>query len=248
MRHDDAMPEEVTRPAAPTSPDERLLDAAGPKLTAQHADDPARLDRMRAELERGFHTLGHIDKGVSIFGSARTPRDDPEYELARETARALGREGFTIITGGGSGIMEAANRGAREAPVLSVGLNIELPFEQHLNPFVDIGIQFEHFFARKVMFVRYASAFVVFPGGYGTLDELFESLTLIQTGTIKHFPVLLIGASYWQGLVAWAADQLVSAGKIDEAELALLHVVDDPDEVCRIVVAAYGKQATARPC
>ncbi len=233
----------MTPPAEPTSADEQLLNCAGPKLLARHADDPARLNLMRAELDRGFRTLGTIQRGVSIFGSAHTSSDDPDYELARETAQALGREGFTIITGGGPGIMEAANRGAREAAVLSVGLNIELPFEQHLNPYVDVGLQFHHFFARKVMFVRYASAFVVFPGGYGTLDELFESLTLIQTGTIKHFPVLLVGSGYWQGLVDWTAGQLARTGKIDADELALLHVVDDPAEVCRIVVAAYEKQA-----
>jgi uncharacterized protein (TIGR00730 family) len=238
----------VIPPAAePTSADEQLLNCAGPRLLARHADDPARLDRMRAELERGFRLLGRIQRGVSVFGSARTPSDDPDYALACETARSLGREGFTIITGGGPGIMEAANKGAREAPTLSVGLNIQLPFEQHLNPYVDVSMRFEHFFARKVMFVRYASAFVVFPGGYGTLDELFESLTLIQTGTIKHFPVLLVGSAYWKGLVDWAAEQLVRTGKIEPAEHALLHVVDEPEEVCRIVGAAYEKQAAPVP-
>jgi uncharacterized protein (TIGR00730 family) len=242
------MTKEGRRPAAEaSSADEQLLDGAGPRLLARHAADPGRLDRIRAELERGFERLSHVDKGVSIFGSARTPTHDPDYQLARETAKALGREGFTIITGGGAGIMEAANLGAREAPTLSVGLNIQLPREQRLNAYIDLGIEFEHFFARKVMFVRYASAFVVFPGGDGTLDELFESLTLIQTGTIKHFPVLLVGADYWRGLVEWATEELVRTAKIDPAEHDLLHVVDDPDEVCRIVVTAYARQAAAAP-
>jgi uncharacterized protein (TIGR00730 family) len=210
-----------------------------------HETDPARLDRIRAELEQGFRTLGRIEQGVSIFGSARTPPSDPDYALARAVAAQLGRRGFTIITGGGPGIMEAANRGARDAGALSVGLNIRLPFEQHLNAFVDAGMTFEHFFARKLMFVRYASAFIVFPGGYGTLDELFEALTLIQTGTISHFPVLLVGSRYWRGLIEWASDQLVGTGKIERAEHDLLRVVDDPEEIVDAVRIAFDRQASA---
>jgi uncharacterized protein (TIGR00730 family) len=225
--------------------DEVLLDTAGPARDLLATDDPARLDAIRAELEMGFRALTGITKGVSIFGSARTPHDDPDYDRARRLAAALGREGFTIITGGGPGIMEAANRGARDAGTTSVGLNIELPFEQHLNPYLDISLQFDHFFARKVMFVRYASAFVVLPGGFGTLDELFESLTLIQTAKIRHFPVFLVGSSFWGGLRDWAADQLLATGKINEDELGLLHVTDDLDEVVRTIDAAYDRQVVA---
>jgi uncharacterized protein (TIGR00730 family) len=226
----------------PWSFDEELLDQAGPALGQLAADDPVRLDEIRAELERGFRAMTGITKGVSIFGSARTPEDDPEYDRARQLAAALGREGFTIITGGGPGIMEAANRGARDAGARSVGLNIELPFEQHLNPYLDLSLQFDHFFARKVMFVRYASAFVVLPGGFGTLDELFEALTLIQTAKIRHFPVFLVGADFWGGLVDWAAEQLVGTGKITAAELGLLRVTDDLDDVVRSIDHAYDRQ------
>ncbi len=214
------------------------------------AQDPARLDLIRREFERGFRALSHVDKGVSIFGSARTPRDHPDYQDARLVARDLGSNGFTIITGGGPGIMEAANLGARDAGALSVGLNIHLPFEQHLNPYVDLGLEFDHFYARKVMFVRYASAFVVFPGGYGTLDELFEALTLIQTSTISEFPVLLVGTSYWRGLIDWAREQLLDTGKVEPDEFDLMQLVDDPEEVCEAVVAAHEhqvQQLLARP-
>jgi uncharacterized protein (TIGR00730 family) len=189
--------------------------------------------------------MAGITKGVSIFGSARTPTSDPDYARARRLASGLGREGFTIISGGGPGIMEAANRGARDVGATSVGLNIELPFEQHLNPYLDISIEFQHFFARKVMFVRYASAFVVLPGGFGTLDELFESLTLIQTAKIQHFPVFLVGTSFWGGLRDWAADQLVGTGKINADELELLQVTDDLDEVVHAIDAAYDAQVAA---
>jgi uncharacterized protein (TIGR00730 family) len=237
-----------TAAAWPTATlDEELLNCAGPGLEEARDTDPERLDRIRAELERGFRTLGAVTQGVSIFGSARTPSNADDYQLARSTAHALGRRGFAVITGGGPGIMEAANRGAREAGAVSVGLNIKLPFEQRLNDYVDIGLTFEHFFARKVMFVRYASAFVVFPGGYGTLDELFESLTLIQTGTIRHFPVLLVGSAYWQGLVDWASDRLLTDGMIEQAELDLLRVIDDPHEIVDHVSAAFERQAAATP-
>ncbi len=226
----------------PWSFDEELLDQAGPVAGQLAQDDPVRLDAIRAELERGFRAMTGITRGVSIFGSARTPVDDAEYTRARELAAELGRAGFTIITGGGPGIMEAANRGARDVGARSVGLNIELPFEQHLNPYLDISLQFDHFFARKVMFVRYASAFVVMPGGFGTLDELFESLTLIQTAKIRHFPVVLVGCDFWSGLVDWAADRLVGSGKITSAELGLLHLTDDLDDVVRTIDHAYERQ------
>lgn len=225
--------------------DEELLDPAGAVRGLLTCDDPARLDAIRAELEMGFRAMNAVTKGVSIFGSARTPHDDPDYDRARRLAAALGREGFTIITGGGPGIMEAANRGARDVGATSVGLNIELPFEQFANGHLDISLDFHHFFARKVMFVRYASAFVVLPGGFGTLDELFESLTLIQTAKIRHFPVFLVGTSFWSGLRDWAADQLVATGKINEDELQLLRVTDDLDEVVREIDTAYDRQVKA---
>jgi uncharacterized protein (TIGR00730 family) len=222
--------------------DEELLEPAGPTRDLLAFDDPARLDAIRAELELGFRTLTGITKGVSVFGSARTPPDHPDYARARQLAAALGREGFTIITGGGPGIMEAANRGARDVGATSVGLNIALPFEQHLNPYLDISLQFEHFFARKVMFVRYASAFVVLPGGFGTLDEMFESLTLIQTAKIRHFPVLLVGTEFWTGLRDWIATTLAGSGKIDGDELALVRITDDLDDVVRTIDEAFDRQ------
>jgi len=179
---------------------------------------------------------------VTVFGSARTPPDHPHYELMREVGAALGRAGFAVITGGGPGVMEAANRGARDAGALSVGCNIELPREQRLNDYVDIRLRFRHFFARKVMFVRYACAFVIGPGGFGTLDELFESLTLIQTETIRHFPVILVGVDEWTGLLDWLRARALADHRIDASDLAWLEVVGDPDEVARIVVAAYERQ------
>ena len=172
-----------------------------------------------------------------MFGSARTPREHPDYALVREVAARLGRGGYAIITGGGPGLMEAANRGARDAGATSIGCNIELPREQALNDYLDIGMRFGHFFARKVMFVRYASAFVIAPGGFGTLDELFESLTLIQTATIRHFPVILIGDE-WDGLLAWLRERALADGRIAAGDLDLLKLADDPEEVCAIVDAA----------
>jgi uncharacterized protein (TIGR00730 family) len=239
METDETLAEFTTQP---WTPDEELLNPAGPGLCEIAAGDPQRLDDIRAEMARGFDALCDITQGVSIFGSARTPDEDEEYQHARELAAGLGRAGFTIITGGGPGIMEAANRGARDVGATSVGLNIVLPFEQKLNRYLDISLQFEHFFARKVMFVRYASAFVVFPGGFGTLDELFESLTLIQTGKIRHFPVILVGNSYWDGLLSWVQDRLVGTGKLTTEEADLLRVADDLDEVVRIISEAYAKQ------
>jgi uncharacterized protein (TIGR00730 family) len=244
MDDDDAQldhaPLEIT--TQPWTLDEELLSPAGPLRDKLATSDPVRLDAMRDELSMGFSALSGITQGVSIFGSARTPETDPDYERARGLAARLGERGFTIITGGGPGVMEAANRGARDAGAQSVGLNIELPFEQHLNPYLDISLQFDHFFARKIMFVRYASAFVVFPGGFGTLDEMFESLTLIQTGKIRHFPVILVGCEFWAGLHDWVRTQLVTTGKINDDELGLLHVTDDLDEVCATIIDAYEKQ------
>ena len=197
---------------------------------------------MLDELRTGFEALGHVGAAVSVFGSARTPEDHPEYALARETARLLGDAGFAIITGGGPGIMEAANRGAKESGAQSIGLNIELPFEQGLNDYVELGLEFHYFFTRKVMFVRYASGFVVFPGGFGTLDETFESLTLIQTGKVRHFPVILVGCDYWRGLVDWIRERMLPDGKISPEDMDLLTLTDDPAEVLRTMQEATHRQ------
>jgi len=218
----------------PATFDEELLEAEALEVQTLESDE-TRIARIDRELERGFDALAHVGPAVSVFGSARTPEGHPEYELARTTARMLGEGGFAIITGGGPGIMAAANRGAREADTISIGLDIELPHEEQTNRWVGIPLTFHYFFTRKVMFVRYASAFVVFPGGFGTLDELFESLTLIQTEKIHHFPVVLVGSRYWSGLLDWLRDPLVTRGKADAEDLDLMHVTDDPHEVLRIV-------------
>jgi hypothetical protein len=198
--------------------------------------DPWRVLRIQGEFVRGFDALADVGPAVTVFGSARTEPESPEYEAARETGRLLGRAGFTVITGGGPGIMEAANRGAREAGAPSVGLNIELPFEQKINEFVDRSIEFRYFFVRKTMLVKYSQAFLIFPGGFGTLDELFESLVLIQTGKIANFPVVLYGRAYWSGLVEWLGATMLAGGKISAADLHLIPIVDSPAEACRLVV------------
>jgi uncharacterized protein (TIGR00730 family) len=205
-------------------------------------EDEVRLDRIRMEIDAGFDALRDIDDGVSVFGSARIGEVHRWYELCRETAACLARHGFTVITGGGPGLMEAANRGAAEAGGLSVGLNIQLPMEQKLNPYVNRGLEFHYFFARKLMFVRYARAFVIFPGGFGTLDELFESLTLIQTHRIKHFPTILVGAEHWEPLLDWIDDHLEDDGLISPADKELLVTADTPDEVCDHVKRASSAQ------
>jgi uncharacterized protein (TIGR00730 family) len=229
-------------PRNPATLDEELLNPDSEAVVAPYSDAD-RVTRMGDELALGFKALREIGPAVSIFGSARVDERHPAYDLARRTARALGEAGFAIVTGGGPGVMEAANRGAREAGATSVGLNIDLPFEQPLNPYVDIGVQFHYFFARKVMFVRYASAFVVFPGGFGTLDELFESLTLIQTGKVRHFPVVLMQLSYWEGLLDWMRERLAGDAMIGPADLDLLRRSDDPAEVVEIVKAGASLQA-----
>ena len=231
----------------PRTADEELLCCLGPAFPALASSDPERLARIHTELAFGFDRLADVRHAVSIFGSARTPPEDPDYGRTRELARTLGHAGFAVITGGGPGIMEAANRGARDAGALSIGLNIELPFEQRMNAYVDRALVFRHFFVRKVMFVRYASAFIVLPGGFGTFDELFEALTLIQTGKIVHFPVVLFGSEYWTGLIRWLRAQAVGTGKISPSHLDLLHLSDDPGEVRDLVAAAYQRQARARP-
>jgi uncharacterized protein (TIGR00730 family) len=223
--------------------DQELLRAAGhPALVA---DDPRRVAHIAEEVRRGFDALAGVTKAVSIFGSARAARDGDEYQRARSVAAALGAEGFAIITGGGPGLMEAANRGARDAGVRSIGLNIELPTEQVPNPYLDTSLTFRHFFARKLMFVRYASAFVVLPGGFGTIDELFEALTLMQTGKIENFPVVLVGADYWGGLIDWM--QTTGLGRtVDDDDLALFHLTEDPAQVCEVVSAGHAAQESQR--
>jgi hypothetical protein len=190
------------------------------------------------EFVEGFDTLSDVRNAVSIFGSARTKADDPYYEKAVETARLLARQGVPIITGGGPGIMEAANRGAQEGNGLSIGCNIELPFEQGTNPYVERSINFRYFFVRKTMFVKYSTAFIVFPGGFGTMDELFEALTLIQTGKVTMFPVVLFGREYWHGMIQWLEDRVVGEGKVDAKDLELLHVTDHPAEAVGWVLKA----------
>jgi uncharacterized protein (TIGR00730 family) len=221
-------------PRHPASLDEELLEAETSAILSE-LSDAQRVLRIQDELRAGFTTLKHIGKAVSFFGSARTPRDHPRYQAAREMARALGHHGFAIITGGGPGIMEAANRGAREAGVPSVGLGIDLPGEQGLNEYVDVELNFHYFFARKVMFVRYASGFVVYPGGFGTLDELFEAATLRQTEKIRYFPIVLVGTDFWSGLVDWLRGSVLEAGNIGPADVSTLEVCDNPTEVRHIL-------------
>jgi uncharacterized protein (TIGR00730 family) len=201
--------------------------------------DAWRALRIMGEFIDGFDALARLGPAVSIFGSARTLATDPMYEQARLLARRLSEEGFTVITGGGPGIMEAANRGAREADGVSVGLGIDLPLEQGVNTYVDLAIYFRYFFVRKTMFVKYAQAFVIFPGGFGTFDELFESLTLVQTGKIDHFPIILVGSGYWEGLLAWLRSTVAGEGKIDEIDLKLMRICDDVDEITSIISASF---------
>ncbi|MBX5470516.1 MAG: TIGR00730 family Rossman fold protein [Thermoleophilaceae bacterium] len=224
--------------ALPETLDEELLQCLGPGFAPLEQTDPERIERIAAELREGFAALAGVHHAVSIFGSARLGRDHPTYAFVRETARRLGEAGFAVITGGGPGLMEAANRGAREAGALSVGCNIELPYEQRENDYLDISLRFRHFFVRKVMFVRYASAFVVFPGGFGTLDELAEALLLIQTRKIRDFPTVLAGSEHWRGLVDWVRGRLLPAGMIAPEDAELLRVTDDPDEIVAIVAEA----------
>ncbi|HET8584076.1 MAG TPA: TIGR00730 family Rossman fold protein [Jatrophihabitans sp.] len=216
--------------------DQRLLDSRGPSDWVH--TDPWRVLRIQSEFVEGFGLLAELPAAVSVFGSARTPTDHPEYATARALGTALARAGFAVITGGGPGAMEAVNRGASEAGGVSVGLGIELPFEQSLNDWVDIGINFRYFFARKTMFVKYAQAFVIMPGGFGTLDETFEALTLVQTQKVTRFPVILLGTSYWAGLIDWLRSTVLPGGKINEPDLELVHVTDDVDDAVAHIVEA----------
>lgn len=196
--------------------------------------DAERLEIVEHELRTGFETLQNLGPAVCVFGSARTASHDPEYALAREIGRRLGEAGWAVITGGGPGAMEAANRGAQDAGAISVGLNIILPHEQHMNPYVDIGLSFDYFFTRKLMFVRYSRSIVALPGGYGTLDELFEVMTLIQTGEAIDHPVVLVGRSYWGGLLDWVRSELLGPGRISPADFEIPAVSDDVDEIVAI--------------
>ncbi len=224
-----------------TTTDQRLLDRRGP--TDWVHTDPWRVLRIQSEFVEGFGLLAELPRAVSVFGSARTPADHPHYAAGVAIGAALAQAGYAVMTGGGPGAMEAANRGACEAGGLSVGLGIELPFEQELNEWVDVGITFRYFFVRKTMFVKYAQAFVILPGGFGTLDELFEALTLVQTGKVTRFPVILFGSDYWAGLVDWIRGTMAATGTIAQRDLDLLTVTDDVGEVIAAIQAAEAGRA-----
>jgi uncharacterized protein (TIGR00730 family) len=219
-----------------TTTDQRLLDSRGPSEWVH--TDPWRVLRIQAEFVEGFGALAELGPAISVFGSARTRPEDASYAVAEEAGRKLAEAGFAVITGGGPGVMEAANKGASEAGGVSVGLGIELPFEAGLNPWVDVGINFRYFFARKTMFVKYAQGFVVLPGGLGTFDELFEALTLVQTQKVTSFPVALLGVDYWQGMITWLRDTVLADGKIAESDLDMLVLTDDVDEAVRLMIRA----------
>jgi uncharacterized protein (TIGR00730 family) len=228
----------------PGTTDQRLLDSRGSSDWVH--TDPWRVLRIQSEFVEGFGLLAELPAAVSVFGSARTKPDSPEYAAGVELGAALAKAGLAVITGGGPGAMEAVNRGASEAGGVSVGLGIELPFEQRLNNWVDIGVNFRYFFARKTMFVKYAQAFVILPGGFGTLDELFEALTLVQTRKVTRFPVILYGTSYWSGLLSWIRDSVLPGGKISEADLDLILVSDDVDEIVELIVTAQRERSEQR--
>jgi uncharacterized protein (TIGR00730 family) len=237
-------------PPHPQTFDEELFTWLGDEPERVRAADAERIREIAEEFAHGFDALSAVRRAVTVFGSARTPPQHPDYARVREVAAALGRAGYAIITGGGPGLMEAANRGAHDAGALSVGCNIELPHEQQPNPYLDVSLRFRHFFARKVMFVRYACAFVIAPGGFGTLDELFEALTLIQTDTIHHFPVIMLGEGEWEDLISWLRAHALADGRIGAEDLSHLHFVSDAAEVCEIVDCAHNRQrvhGSARP-
>ena len=237
--------DEALRDAYQVTEDAKLLQhPRGPEFTRT---DPWRVLRIMGEFIEGFDTLAAVEKGVTIFGSARIGPDDPHYDHACEVARLLASAGFAILTGAGPGIMEAANKGAQLGGGHSIGCNIELPFEQGANPYVETLINFRYFFVRKTMFIKYSSAFVIFPGGFGTLDELFESLTLIQTGKIHQFPVVLFGRAYWAGLLRWLQTRVARERKIGPGDLDLLILTDDPAEAAQAVITAYESQRTIAP-
>lgn len=221
------------REPAGTTQDEQLLES--PRPDEFRHTDPWRVFRIMGEFVEGFDELATLSQGIAIFGSARTKPDDADYKAAQETAALLAAHGFAVITGGGPGIMEAANRGAFEAGGLSIGCNIELPFEQRPNAYQTLSLTFKYFFVRKMMFVKYSLAFVIFPGGFGTFDELFEALTLIQTRKIRNFPIVLFGQSYWSGMLDWLHDVVLRDGKISDQDMEMFYVTDSPSEVVEIV-------------
>ncbi len=224
----------------PGTTDQRLLDSHGRSEWVH--EDPWRVMRIQSEFVNGFGALAELGPSFSIFGSARTPSDHPEYQKAHDLAAKLSQRGYNVITGGGPGIMEAANRGCNEGPGLSVGLGIELPFEQSMNEYVELGVDFRYFFARKTMFIKYAQGFVVFPGGFGTFDELFEALTLIQTKKLTSFPIVLMGSEYWGPLIEWLKNTVARDGKISDSDLEIFHVTDDIDEAVVILVEAEARR------
>jgi uncharacterized protein (TIGR00730 family) len=225
--------------------DQRLLDSRGPSDWVH--TDPWRVMRIQSEFVEGFGALAELGPAISVFGSARTTPEDPMYALAEELGCALAHAGFAVVTGGGPGIMEAANKGALENGGISVGLGIELPFEAGMNEFVDVGVNFRYFFARKTMFVKYAQGFVVLPGGFGTFDELFEALTLVQTQKVTSFPIILMGSDYWTGLVEWMRGTVLGRGAISEPDLDMFHVTDDVADVVRIVKEAQVRHHLTAP-
>lgn len=227
-----------------TTTDQRLLDWRGP--TDWVHTDPWRVLRIQAEFVEGFGLLAELGTAVSVFGSARTPAASPEYELAEQIGFGLAQAGYAVITGGGPGVMEAANKGAMRAGGVSVGLGIELPMEQGINEYVEIGIEFRYFFVRKTVFVKYSQAFVFLPGGFGTLDELFEAVTLVQTGKITRFPIVLVGSEYWKGLHSWFTDTMLRGGKISVSDPDLIQICDDPADVVRIITEAHSLDAAER--
>lgn len=220
-----------------TTTDQRLLDRRGPSDWVH--TDPWRVMRIQAEFVEGFGLLAELGMAVSVFGSARTKPGTPEYQLADDIAGSLVKAGYAIITGGGPGIMEAANKGAAESGGVSVGLGIELPLESGLNDYVNVGVEFRYFFVRKTVFIKYSQAFVVLPGGFGTMDELFEAITLVATGKITKFPIVLVGTAYWAGLIDWLRETMLAEGKISAEELTLFHIADTPDEVVKIIKTAH---------
>ncbi|CAM3583163.1 TIGR00730 family Rossman fold protein [Nocardiopsis gilva] len=227
--HGSAIPETTT--------DQRLLDRRGPAEWVH--TDPWRVMRIQSEFVEGFGLLSEVGQAVSVFGSARTKPDSPHYQLGETVGGKLAEAGYTVITGGGPGVMEAANRGAQKGGGTSIGLGIELPFEQALNEYIDIGVTFRYFFVRKTMFVKYSQAFVVMPGGFGTLDEMFEAITLVQTGKVTRFPVVLVGTEFWGGLRDWIRKNLLEEGLISPGDPDLMHLTDDPDEVVEIIRDAH---------
>jgi hypothetical protein len=228
-----------------TTTDQRLLDMRGPADWVH--TDPWRVLRIQAEFVEGFGLLSELGPAVSVFGSARTPPGTLDYERAERIGAGLASAGYAVITGGGPGIMEAANKGALTASGVSVGLGIELPQEMGLNDYVEIGLEFRYFFVRKTVFVKYSQAFVVLPGGFGTLDELFEALTLVQTGKITKFPIVLVDSEYWSGLLAWIHGTLLAEGKVSAADPELFRIADDPAEVVRIIVEAHHADGAGAP-